>query len=168
MSLILYSKLNSGKGVIILKPITPSRYLKVILGKIYFKMHICITENTINNIRICITYETNVYKAAKNLRSNWRSQCVRNISTVHEIYLICVNKQFYSTHFLQVYEVLLHYSGHDDHNVVTATLETLQQLLKAPPPLLVHMLTTPGSIVASSVFAKDIAARPTPCGTSGQ
>ena len=73
----------------------------------------------------------------------------------------------YSTHFLQVYEVLLHYSGHDDHNVVTATLETLQQLLKAPPPLLVHMLTTPGSIVSSSVFAKDIAARPTPCGTSG-
>ena len=69
-------------------------------------------------------------------------------------------------YLFQLYEVLLYYSGHCDHNVVTASLETLQQLLKVPPPLLVLMLTSHGRIVASSIFAQDIAAHPSPTGMS--
>ena len=39
---------------------------------------------------------------------------------------------------LQLYELTLHYLDHTDHNVVTHSLETLQQLLKTPPQVSMH------------------------------
>ena len=51
----------------------------------------------------------------------------------------------------QVFELLLYYLDHKDHNVVTAALETLQQLFKTPPPGLVQLLTTRGGLRESSV-----------------
>uniref|UniRef100_A0AAQ5WX50 Huntingtin n=1 Tax=Amphiprion ocellaris TaxID=80972 RepID=A0AAQ5WX50_AMPOC len=56
---------------------------------------------------------------------------------------------------LQVYELTLHYTQHWDHNVVTAALELLQQVFRTPPPELLHMLITPGSILHASVFRQD-------------
>ena len=56
----------------------------------------------------------------------------------------------------QVYELLLYYSGHTDHNVVTAALETLHQLLRNTPPQLRHLLVTKGSIKSTSIFEKDV------------
>ena len=52
----------------------------------------------------------------------------------------------------QVFELLLYYLDHKDHNVVTASLETLQQLLKCPPPGLVQLLTTRGSLTESTIY----------------
>ena len=51
----------------------------------------------------------------------------------------------------QVYELTLHYTQHRDHNVVTASLELLQQVLRTPPPDLLLALTTPGGIPYTSV-----------------
>ncbi|XP_055988635.1 huntingtin isoform X2 [Sorex fumeus] len=45
---------------------------------------------------------------------------------------------------VQVYELTLHYTQHQDHNVVTGALELLQQLLRTPPPELLLALTTAG------------------------
>ncbi|XP_077461112.1 huntingtin isoform X5 [Stigmatopora argus] len=56
---------------------------------------------------------------------------------------------------LQVYELTLHYTQHWDHNVVTASLELLQQMLRTPPPDLLHMLITVGSIPHATVFRQD-------------
>uniref|UniRef100_A0A8D2ABU0 Huntingtin n=1 Tax=Sus scrofa TaxID=9823 RepID=A0A8D2ABU0_PIG len=47
---------------------------------------------------------------------------------------------------VQVYELTLHYTQHQDHNVVTGALELLQQLLRTPPPELLQALTSPGGI----------------------
>ncbi|XP_057402207.1 huntingtin isoform X2 [Balaenoptera acutorostrata] len=47
---------------------------------------------------------------------------------------------------VQVYELTLHYTQHQDHNVVTGALELLQQLLRTPPPELLRALTTAGGI----------------------
>ncbi|CAG03293.1 unnamed protein product, partial [Tetraodon nigroviridis] len=60
---------------------------------------------------------------------------------------------------LQVYELTLHYTQHWDHNVVTAALELLQQTLRTPPPELLHMLITAGSIQHASVFRQDAESR---------
>ncbi|KAM6972635.1 huntingtin [Aplochiton taeniatus] len=60
---------------------------------------------------------------------------------------------------LQVYELTLHYTQHRDHNVVTAALELLQQAFRTPPPELLHMLITPGSIPHASVFRQDLESR---------
>ena len=57
---------------------------------------------------------------------------------------------------VQVFEVLLFYLNHTDHNVVTASLETLQQLLKTTPAPLLDILLTQGSIQKSSIFEKDL------------
>uniref|UniRef100_A0A8D0L1P4 Huntingtin n=1 Tax=Sphenodon punctatus TaxID=8508 RepID=A0A8D0L1P4_SPHPU len=51
-----------------------------------------------------------------------------------------------SDQLVQVYELTLHYTQHQDHNVVTGALELLQQLFRTPPPELLHALTTPGGI----------------------
>ncbi|KAL1023919.1 hypothetical protein UPYG_G00048960 [Umbra pygmaea] len=59
----------------------------------------------------------------------------------------------------QVYELTLHYTQHRDHNVVTAALELLQQMFRTPPPDLLHMLITPGSIPHASVFRQDLERR---------
>ncbi|XP_068926815.1 huntingtin isoform X1 [Petaurus breviceps papuanus] len=47
---------------------------------------------------------------------------------------------------IQVYELTLHYTQHQDHNVVTGALELLQQLFKTPPAELLQALTTAGGI----------------------
>ncbi|KAJ8000512.1 hypothetical protein DPEC_G00180890 [Dallia pectoralis] len=60
---------------------------------------------------------------------------------------------------LQVYELTLHFTQHHDHNVVTASLELLQQMFRTPPPELLHMLITPGSILHASVFRQDLEGR---------
>uniref|UniRef100_A0AAV2LJ79 Huntingtin n=1 Tax=Knipowitschia caucasica TaxID=637954 RepID=A0AAV2LJ79_KNICA len=60
---------------------------------------------------------------------------------------------------LQVYELTLHYTQHWDHNVVTAALELLQQTLRTPPPELLHMLITAGSIPHGTVFRQDTESR---------
>lgn len=60
---------------------------------------------------------------------------------------------------LQVYELTLHYTQHWDHNVVTAALELLQQIFRTPPPELLHMLITAGSIPHATVFRQDIESR---------
>ncbi|XP_072803026.1 huntingtin isoform X3 [Vicugna pacos] len=46
----------------------------------------------------------------------------------------------------QVYELTLHYTQHQDHNVVTSALELLQQLLRTPPPELLQALTSAGGL----------------------
>nr|XP_046259998.1 huntingtin isoform X3 [Scatophagus argus] len=60
---------------------------------------------------------------------------------------------------LQVYELTLHYTQHWDHNVVTAALELLQQIFRTPPPELLHLLITPGSIQHGTVFRQDTESR---------
>ncbi|XP_029997487.1 huntingtin isoform X4 [Sphaeramia orbicularis] len=60
---------------------------------------------------------------------------------------------------LQVYELTLHYTQHWDHNVVTAALELLQQVFRTPPPELLHMLITAGSISHATVFRQDAESR---------
>ncbi|XP_076120754.1 huntingtin-like [Alosa pseudoharengus] len=56
---------------------------------------------------------------------------------------------------VQVYELTLHYTQHGDHNVVTASLELLQQAFRTPPPELLHMLTTPGVLPRHTVFRQE-------------
>ncbi|XP_066534471.1 huntingtin isoform X3 [Hoplias malabaricus] len=60
---------------------------------------------------------------------------------------------------IQVYELTLHYTQHHDHNVVTASLELLQQLFRTPPPQLLHTLITPGNIRHTSVFREETESR---------
>ncbi|XP_034043507.1 huntingtin isoform X2 [Thalassophryne amazonica] len=60
---------------------------------------------------------------------------------------------------LQVYELTLHYTQHWDHNVVTAALELLQQVFRTPPPELLHMFITAGSIPHATVFRQDTESR---------
>ncbi|XP_054599920.2 huntingtin isoform X3 [Nothobranchius furzeri] len=60
---------------------------------------------------------------------------------------------------LQVYELTLHYTQHWDHNVVAAALELLQQMFRTPPPELLHMLITAGSIPHATVFRQDTESR---------
>uniref|UniRef100_T1IW53 Huntingtin n=1 Tax=Strigamia maritima TaxID=126957 RepID=T1IW53_STRMM len=57
---------------------------------------------------------------------------------------------------IQVYELLLHYTQHPDHNVVTTSLEALQQLLLASPPLLVSSFLSPKGISRTRIYASDI------------
>ncbi|XP_036083329.1 huntingtin isoform X3 [Rousettus aegyptiacus] len=47
---------------------------------------------------------------------------------------------------VQVYELTLRYTQHQDHNVVTGALELLQQLFRTPPPELLQALTTVGGL----------------------
>lgn len=60
---------------------------------------------------------------------------------------------------LKVYELTLHYTQHWDHNVVTAALELLQQIFRTPPPELLHVLITAGSITHATVFRQDTESR---------
>ncbi len=59
---------------------------------------------------------------------------------------------------MQIYELLLYLIGHSDSTVVTAALETLHQLLRSPPALLLPVLTTVGSITRTSIYEHDVAA----------
>ncbi|KAJ8336106.1 hypothetical protein SKAU_G00394490 [Synaphobranchus kaupii] len=56
-----------------------------------------------------------------------------------------------SQQLIQVYELTLHYTQHRDHNVVTASLELLQQVFRTAPPDLLHALTTPGGMPLATV-----------------
>ncbi|NWV62410.1 HD protein, partial [Malurus elegans] len=60
---------------------------------------------------------------------------------------------------IQVYELTLHYTQHQDHNVVTGALELLQQLFRTPPPELLHALTASGGIAQVSVAKDEPASR---------
>ncbi|XP_070540509.1 huntingtin-like isoform X2 [Ptychodera flava] len=55
---------------------------------------------------------------------------------------------------IQIYELLLYYSQNIDHNVVTASLETLQQLLRTPPPPLLSVLLSPNGIKRKTIFVE--------------
>ncbi|CAH1783183.1 unnamed protein product [Owenia fusiformis] len=57
--------------------------------------------------------------------------------------------------FLQIYELGLHYTSHADHNVITASLEMLQQLLRTPPPIFAKILVTKGAISHTSIYKGD-------------
>ena len=50
---------------------------------------------------------------------------------------------------LQLYELCIHFLSHPDHNIVNAALETVQQLLRSAPPLLVFLISSPGSVTQS-------------------
>ena len=58
----------------------------------------------------------------------------------------------------QVLQVLICMMGHSDHNVVNASLEACQQLLKHPTPVLLSILNTKGSIRKTSVYKADVLA----------
>uniref|UniRef100_A0A672QEV7 Huntingtin-like n=1 Tax=Sinocyclocheilus grahami TaxID=75366 RepID=A0A672QEV7_SINGR len=60
---------------------------------------------------------------------------------------------------IQVYELTLHYTQHWDHNVVTASLELLQQVFRTPPPELLDALITCGKISHTSVFREETESR---------
>uniref|UniRef100_A0A671P173 Huntingtin-like n=1 Tax=Sinocyclocheilus anshuiensis TaxID=1608454 RepID=A0A671P173_9TELE len=60
---------------------------------------------------------------------------------------------------IQVYELTLHYTQHWDHNVVTASLELLQQVFRTPPPELLDALITCGKISHTSVFREEAESR---------
>lgn len=59
----------------------------------------------------------------------------------------------------QVYELTLHYTQHRDHNVVTASLELLQQLFRTPSPELLNTLISPGKIAHTRVFREELESR---------
>ncbi|XP_053357677.1 huntingtin isoform X2 [Clarias gariepinus] len=60
---------------------------------------------------------------------------------------------------IQVYELTLHYTQHRDHNVVTASLELLQQLFRTPSPELLNTLIMPGKITHTRVFREEMESR---------
>ncbi|XP_059408549.1 huntingtin-like isoform X2 [Carassius carassius] len=60
---------------------------------------------------------------------------------------------------IQVYEVTLHYTQHWDHNVVTASLELLQQVFRTPAPELLNTLITRGKISHTCVFREETECR---------
>ncbi|XP_072177779.1 huntingtin-like [Diadema setosum] len=53
---------------------------------------------------------------------------------------------------VKIYEYLIHCTRHADHNVVTATLEALQQLLKEPPRPLLDILMSSKGIARVSIY----------------
>lgn len=63
------------------------------------------------------------------------------------------------SHSVQVFELTLHYTQHCDHNVVTAALELLQQVLRTPPPELLGVLVTPGSVQRIGVSREEAESR---------
>uniref|UniRef100_A0A8C5STQ9 Huntingtin n=1 Tax=Laticauda laticaudata TaxID=8630 RepID=A0A8C5STQ9_LATLA len=60
---------------------------------------------------------------------------------------------------IQVYELSLHYTQHRDHNVVTGSLELLQQLLRTPPPNLLLALTMRGGLLHACAAKDEIVSR---------
>ncbi|ERE89780.1 huntingtin [Cricetulus griseus] len=60
---------------------------------------------------------------------------------------------------VQVYELTLHHTQHQDHNVVTGALELLQQLFRTPPPELLQALTTPGGLGQLTVVQEEARGR---------
>ena len=50
----------------------------------------------------------------------------------------------------KAYEVIMYCTKHSNHNVVTASLETLLQLLRTPPPALLSVLLSSEGIIPST------------------
>lgn len=82
----------------------------------------------------------------KSMKTKWNLECILNT-----IEGLC----FYS----QVYELTLHHTQHQDHNVVTGALELLQQLFRTPPPELLQALTTPGGLGQLTVVQEEARGR---------
>ncbi|KAL5022595.1 hypothetical protein ScPMuIL_001750 [Solemya velum] len=61
---------------------------------------------------------------------------------------------------MQIYQLLLYYMGHFDHNVVTASLEALHQLLRNPSHNLYKFLTTKGAVNKTLIYQKDLEGSP--------
>ncbi|XP_039275419.1 huntingtin isoform X2 [Nilaparvata lugens] len=57
--------------------------------------------------------------------------------------------------FIQVYELCLHWSQHQDQNVVTGSLETLLQLLSCNLPQLTSVLTAPAGLSRTRILPSD-------------
>ena len=55
----------------------------------------------------------------------------------------------------QILQLLLYHTNHPDHNVVTASLEALQQMLKHPHPTLLATLLTKGGVSRTYIFQAD-------------
>ncbi|GFS71540.1 transposable element Tcb2 transposase [Trichonephila clavipes] len=53
---------------------------------------------------------------------------------------------------LKIYELVLHFTNHPDHNVITATLETLYHMLKCAPKVLQQELVSTMGITKSLIF----------------
>ncbi|GFT39474.1 huntingtin [Nephila pilipes] len=53
---------------------------------------------------------------------------------------------------LKIYELVLYFTNHPDHNVITATLETLYHMLKCAPKVLQQELVSPFGITKSLIF----------------
>lgn len=56
---------------------------------------------------------------------------------------------------LKILQLLLYQMSHPDHNVVTASLEALQQMLKHPHPALLRILLTRGGVSRTYIFQAD-------------
>ena len=56
---------------------------------------------------------------------------------------------------LQILQLLLYHTSHADHNVVTASLEALQQMLRHPHHGLLQILMTKGSVTRTYIFQAD-------------
>ncbi|BES96378.1 huntingtin [Nesidiocoris tenuis] len=54
---------------------------------------------------------------------------------------------------IQVYELCLHWTHHSDHNVITAALETLNELLTSPPKQLLAAVTSPQGLNRSRIMS---------------
>ena len=61
---------------------------------------------------------------------------------------------------LLLYELCLNYCDHKDHNIVNASLETLQQLLKSAPPLIVYLLSVAGAVGKSRLTVDQFEGEP--------
>ncbi|KAL8615828.1 hypothetical protein ACOMHN_048536 [Nucella lapillus] len=61
-----------------------------------------------------------------------------------------------SEQLLKILQLLLYHTEHPDHNVVTASLEALQQMLKHPHPTLLRMLLTEGGVPRTYIFQADL------------
>ncbi|XP_076466851.1 LOW QUALITY PROTEIN: huntingtin-like [Babylonia areolata] len=57
---------------------------------------------------------------------------------------------------LKILQLLLFHTEHPDHNVVTASLEALQQMLKHPHPTLLRILLTEGGVPRTYIFQADL------------
>ena len=68
-------------------------------------------------------------------------------------------------YYVQVYQLLLYHVGHADHNVITASLETLQQLLKQGPPSLLQTLIASDSTMLSCIYASELPTKHTESST---
>lgn len=55
----------------------------------------------------------------------------------------------------QVYELCLLYAKFNDHNVITAALETLNELLQDSSATLIKRLTMKGGLTASTIHKHD-------------